>query len=195
MPILFLDFDRTLFDTEKLYEWLGEDRFGKMAQVVALRIQPPDFGAMLYADTLPFLESAKETHELVLLSYAMNTKFQKLKIDGSGIAHFFTDVIITQKEKGIEVKSYLARKGSTPGAPDHEHLRLDGNVFVDDVPRNVSEMKTTNPRICCIRIDRTRLAWDDFGGVAGEPDYIAQNLDEVLQIIKTEDLRLCHKIT
>lgn len=174
MPVLFLDFDRTLFDTEQFYEWLGEDHFARIMDLESGKLTPPDYRKWLYPDTLPFLNEAKKTHQLVLLSYAMNTLLQQHKIEGSGIASFFSHIIITQREKGTEAKAYLAHKGDPPGP----------HVFVDDVPMNFSEIKETNLELVCIRIERIPLAWEKMAGVKHEPDHVVHDLDEALQILR-----------
>lgn len=173
-PVLFLDFDRTIFDTEQFYEWLGEDRFARMLDLESGKIASPDYKEWLYPDTLSFLNEVKKTHQVVLLSFAMNTVLQRQKIEGSGIVLLFSQVIITQKEKGTEAKTYLAHHGNPPGP----------HVFLDDVPMNVSEMKETNPDIICMRIERIPLAWEKITGAKREADYIVHNLEETLRILR-----------
>jgi FMN phosphatase YigB (HAD superfamily) len=126
-PVLFLDFDRTLFDTDKFYEWLGDERFSRLLDLTAGKIASPDFSEMVYADTIPFLNRAKETHRLVLLTFAMNTALQRRKIRGSNLVSYFDDIIMTQGAKGEEVKNYLERMGDT----GWEH------AFIDDAPKTI----------------------------------------------------------
>lgn len=146
-PILFLDFDRTLFNTDQFYDWLGVDRYSRILDLLAGTIDAPDFSMMVYADVTPFLVKAKKTHRLVLLTYSLNTTLQRRKIRGSGLVSFFDDVIMTQGSKGIEAKNYLIRT---------EHAEK-GHTFIDDTPKNIDDMKTENPEIRTVRIERVAL--------------------------------------
>ena len=79
-PILFLDFDRTLFDTTQLLEWLGVDVDKRIGELVEGKIEDPDFASMLYPDTLDFLREARRMYRLVLLTYSITPPFQQKKI-------------------------------------------------------------------------------------------------------------------
>lgn len=144
-PVLFIDFDRTLFDTDQFYEWLGDERFSRLLDLTAGKIEAPDFANMVYSDSIPFLKRMKETHRIVLLTFAMNTALQRRKVRGSELVPYFDDVIMTQGAKGEEAKNYLERMGDT----GWEH------AFIDDAPENIDNMKMVNPEVRCIRIDRT----------------------------------------
>ncbi len=175
-PVLFLDFDRTLFDTDQFYAWLGEDRFGRILGLMGGSIEAPDFSVYLYPDTLAFLKTARKTHRLVLLTYAINTMLQRRKVRDSGIIPLLDDVIISSRDKGIEAKEYLARIGD----PGWEH------AFIDDAPKNISEMKAVNPDIITLRIERVPLSADAFHGLIHEPDVVVKDLNEVLQHLLKE---------
>lgn len=178
-PILFLDFDRTLFDTEQFYEWLGDDRFARLLDVTAGKIPPPDFSAMLYSDTLPFLQKAKKTHRLVLLTYAVNTVLQRRKVRGSGLTPFFADIIITSRGKGLEAKKYLEHTE----ANEETHGARWEHVFIDDAPQNIDDMKKVNPGIKSIRIDRTPLSYLEFIGVTEQPDLVVGSLEALMSVL------------
>lgn len=169
-PVLFLDFDHTLFDTEQFYDWLGEDRFEKILGITSGKVTPPDFASYLYADTLPFLNAVRKTHRLVLLTYSINQMLQRRKVRDSGIVPLLDDVIISHRNKGLEAKEYISRIGD----PGWEH------AFVDDTPINISDMKTENPDIRTFRIERKPLSEEAFVGAPIEADVVVRNLDEVL---------------
>lgn len=172
-PILFLDFDRTLFDTDRFYGWLGSERFSRILDLVAGRIAPPDFSAMLYPDTIPFLKKARVSHRLVLVSYAMNMLLQRKKVRGSGIVSHMDDLIISSRPKSVEVREYLARVGD----PGWQH------IFVDDAPKNIDDMKRNEPEILCVRIERRPLAADELHMATRQPDHIVRNLEELFTIL------------
>jgi len=172
-PVLFIDFDRTLFDTDLFYEWLGDERFSRLLDLTACKIDPPDFAGMVYSDSVPFLVRMKETHRLVLLTFAMNTALQRRKVRGSGLVHYFDDIIMTQGAKGDEAKYYLESTGDT----GWEH------AFIDDAPLNIDSVKMVNPHITCIRIDRTPLPPDQLEANLRPPDFIVETLGAALHVI------------
>ncbi len=174
-PVLFLDFDHTLFDTEQFYEWLGVDRFEKILGITSGKVTPPDFASYLYPDTLPFLNSARKTHRLVLLTYSINQMLQRRKVRDSGIVPLLDDVIISHRNKGLEAKEYIVRIGD----PGWEH------GFVDDAPLNISDMKAENPDIRTFRIDRLGQLPESFEGVVHQADVVVKDLDEVLALLST----------
>ena len=149
-PVIFLDFDRTLFDTAQFYDWLGKDVETALEALLEGRVEEPNFASMLYSDTLSFLERTRHSHRLVLLTYTMNTPLQEKKINGSGITPYFDHIIMThgtregESGKGVGAKEYLATYHST-----------GKNIFIDDALANITEVKRINPEIRCVRIART----------------------------------------
>lgn len=178
-PVLFLDFDRTLFDTDQFYVWLGENRFERILKISSGELAPPNFNEYLYHDTLEFLKVAAKTHRIVLLTYALNTVLQRKKIRGSGIIPLLDDVIITQGDangktgKGDAAHNYLARIGDS----GWEH------AFVDDAPENIDEVKRHNPEIRTIRIDRVPFAQGALHEGLLPPDQIVTNLRELREVL------------
>lgn len=174
-PYIFLDFDRTLFDTDKFYEWIGDNRVERLAQLTSGRISAPDFSQFLYGDTEEFLQLIRGTHKLILLTYTINIVLQEMKIQGSGIIKYFDEVIMVSGEDGG-----LSGKGTAT----HElllHLNEPGweHVFIDDSPKNIDEVKRMNPEISCIRIDRVTHAQGMLHGELLTPDHIIRNLKEL----------------
>lgn len=178
-PIVFLDFDRTIFDTDQLYAWMGPNRFERILGLTSGEIAPPDFASYLYPDTMNFLKRVRLTHRIVILTYAVNVVLQRKKLRGSGIIPLIDDVIITQggmnnlTGKGEEASKYLLRVGD----PGWEH------TFVDDSPQNIDEVKRKNPDIRCIRIDRVPLAQGLLHGALVVPDQVVVNLAELESIL------------
>ncbi len=178
-PMLFLDFDRTLFDTDKFYEWIGEDSVERILKLTSGAITPPDFSLFLYADSVEFLRWARTEHQLVLLTYTINTTLQKKKIWGSGIVSLVDEVIMVSggdvglSGKGAAVKNYLL------------HINKLGleHIFIDDSPQNIDEVKRMNPKIRCIRIDRVANAHGMPYGALLSPDYIVHDLNEFKDIL------------
>lgn len=183
-PIIFLDFDYTLFDTDQIYDWLGADIKERIAQFVDGEIAGPDFSKMLYSDTRDFLKNIQETHHSVLLTYADNVAFQEKKVDGSGVKAYVNDVLIVpgmrgEGGKGREAKNYLLRS---------QHP-VDGRIFVDDAPENILEVKKANPEMACIRMARR----SSVGGVPvvdiQKPDAVVSDLAELASVLGTLPLQ------
>ncbi len=178
-PVLFLDFDRTLFDTDQFYDWLGENRFERILKISSGELAPPNFHEYLYEDTVESLKIFSKTHRLVLLTYALNTVLQRKKIRGSGIITLLDDVIITEGDasgktgKGDAAHEYLLRIGDS----GWEH------AFVDDAPENIDEVKRRNPEIRTIRIDRVPFAQGAFHDGLLPPDQVVANLHELLEVL------------
>lgn len=141
-PVLFLDFDRTLFDTERFYEWLGEDRYAQILALISGRREAPDYASFLYPETLEFLRVMRPRYRVVLLSYSVNLLLQRRKVRESGVASLCDDVLIVQKDKGSAATEYLSR--FAPSAWRH--------VFVDDEQGNISDVKSAHPQFLVIQI-------------------------------------------
>ncbi len=178
-PVLFLDFDRTIFDTDALYVWFDPNRFERILALTSGELAPPDFPSYLYPDTIDFLKRVRATHRIVILTFAVNIVLQRKKLRGSGIISLVDDVIITRGEgegltgKGTQASEYLRRIGD----PGWEH------TFVDDSPQNIDEMKRKNPEIRCIRIDRVPQAQGILHDDLLAPDQIVTNLTELKNIL------------
>jgi FMN phosphatase YigB (HAD superfamily) len=178
-PVLFLDFDRTLFDTDQLYDWLGEDRFERILALTGGNITPPDFAEYLYPDTISFLKKARRSHRLVLLTFAKNTKLQRMKIRGSGIVPLLDDVIITigsddgSTGKGEAIQEYFLKTADS----GWEH------TFVDDDTRNLYEVKMRNKDMRVIRIDRVSSPEEEANKPLLTPDAVVTNLSELEELL------------
>jgi FMN phosphatase YigB (HAD superfamily) len=146
-PYLFLDFDRTLFDTELFYNWLGEDVDTRITALLIGTTTPPDWKTMLYPETIEFLQTAKKDFHLVVLTFSTVQKLQEMKLRDSGVLALVDDVIITDGDKGAAAKSYIDKKG----------IRLRANVFVDDKEGMLREMHTRNPEVRLFLIERNRV--------------------------------------
>lgn len=175
-PILFLDFDRTLFDTEQLYACLGEATESRIRAFIEGTINTPNLASMLYPDTLPFLEQARDTHRLVLLTYTLSPALQEKKIRESGVISYLNDIIMTHGEgggsgKGVGAQTYLRTSE-----------RADGHMFVDDALENISEVKTVNPQVRCVRILRVRSTETTLTTGLLPPDDVVANLPELFAL-------------
>lgn len=174
-PILFLDFDRTLFDTEQFSLWLGEDYKTRLAAISSGELAPPDFSTMLYAETIPFLTQMSASHKLVVLTLAASLKLQKRKLDDSGVMPYIDDAIITEGDKGVAAKAYL----------EAHHKSGSGCVFVDDKAEKLGEMLAINPEVRCFLICRNtpEITENKEGSIGGGKYTIVSSLFQLEQYL------------
>ena len=180
-PICFIDFDRTLFDTEKFYTWLGEDVRKKIDAILSGELTPPHFNTMIYDDVLAFLSFARTKYYLVLLTflkveYASNpVLMQQLKINGSGIASYFDDIVITTKDKANRAREYLAS----------HHQENNPHIFIDDELGNISRMKEENKHVTCYLIRRYPTTDVALERMQIAPDMIVKSLSELKTMLES----------
>ena len=94
----------------------------------------------LYNDVLGFLKKWSKEADFILLSYG-EEKFQKLKIENSGIKKYFKRVIITRDiDKSKPFKKLFS-----------ENKKI---IFVEDNPQALSKTKTSFSQIITVRINR-----------------------------------------
>lgn len=153
-PILFLDFDRTLFDTERYYLWLGEPRRERNQALIDGILELPDFSQFLFSDTIDFLSDVHQTHDVIILSFVkleyspQQPTLQLKKIRGAGVLPYVDDIVVTIGNKGEEAARYL-----------REHKREgESFVFIDDEPAHLKEMRTVNTKAVCIYLDRKAVS-------------------------------------
>lgn len=84
--LFLLDFDRTIFDTEKFYNALEK---GLIIPSEALNLE--SIGMYMYEDTLPFLQRRTEMGDTLILVTRGELVIQKTKVENSGIASFFVE--------------------------------------------------------------------------------------------------------
>ena len=149
-PVLFVDFDRTLFDTERYYLWLGQPRSEQNQALIDGTRELPDFSSFDFSDSEEFLTQVRKKFELAILSFVkleyspQQAELQQKKFDGSGLVKYCADVIITTGLKSEEVKKYLIGREQT-GA------RF---AFIDDEPMHLSSMKDLHPKAFCVLLWR-----------------------------------------
>lgn len=88
-----------------------------------------DLRHYVFKDALRFFDRM-HAHELYLLSFG-DPAFQKQKIRGSGVKHYFKRVIVTRGDKGKEISALRTRKGVS-------NKRI---VFIDDSEKHIREVR------------------------------------------------------
>lgn len=175
-PVLFIDFDRTIFDTSILDDALGEDTASRMAEILGGRATDPDYAAMLYADTRRALGALREAYHLILLTHAgivWSREFQRRKVERSGVAAMVDEVIITMGMKGEEARAYFEKTGTAP----------EGTVFLDDLPEQISDMKARIPASYTVLMVRNPAIVDSADSPPFGADAVVQNLDQFVDLL------------
>jgi FMN phosphatase YigB (HAD superfamily) len=148
-PLLFLDMDRTMFDTDQLYRFWNIDperRASYIHDTVTGAIPEPDWATMVYPEVKSFLERAREKYHLVLLTRTLDIDFQKMKFQRSGLSKYFDGSLFTTAlcAKGDLARRYIERyKGDQSKA-----------AFVDDEPMNIDDVKRALPGIFAMHVRR-----------------------------------------
>jgi hypothetical protein len=154
-PVLFLDFDRTLFDLNRFMSYLGYRHEEHVAKFKEFLASDPtlDISGYLYPDTVPFLVEARKTHTIVLLSRGRSyPEYQRKKILGSRVAEYLDDIIITPNDnKGLFAIPFLPAYSTGDTVPK-------GYAFIDDNIAALSSMAEIAPYVERIYIDRRKKA-------------------------------------
>lgn len=155
-PVLFLDFDRTLFDLDRFMgEYLGYRHEEHSVRFKEFLTSSPtmDISAYLYPDSIPFMIRARATHTLVLLSRGRNfPEYQRKKILGSRVTEYLDDIIVTPNDdKGLFALPFLPNYMLGGEEPK-------GYMFIDDNVDALKSMQVIAPYVKRLYIDRKKRA-------------------------------------
>jgi hypothetical protein len=149
---LFLDFDRTLFDTERLYARLGA------SLLLPFLTGAESFEELLYPDTLPFLR-AHAKDDLVLVTRGIPA-LQRLKAEKSGVLRRVSHALyVSEGTKALAITKHLSA-----------HLLREPAYFIDDMPEELAAVRDAHPRIQCVRMRRPTGRTSLLPGPHGIPE-------------------------
>lgn len=121
----------------------------------------------VYSDFFSFINNFNKK-DLILLSFG-TTDFQGMKIENSGIASYFQEVIITQEDKTKNLKNILQQSQDDK----NEDERI---FFIDDKAEQIDKVKKELPQIITMKMERPQ------GGhlktKSKLTDYVVRDLDE-----------------
>ncbi len=140
MKHIFLDFDRTLFDTEQFYNSL---ELTYIEGIIAGSIGA-DFSRFLYPDVLSFILNVREANFSCHLVTFGRRGVQECKFKLSGLEPYFDQMFyVEQGSKASVIQTYL-------------EIGIPGTVayFVDDSVEHLSVVATQVPVVTPIRICR-----------------------------------------
>jgi hypothetical protein len=141
-----LDFDRTIFDTERLYEELSKVGARDIAGTVD-SLDLLDVPSLVFADAQRFLITHNKNNIVVLSSCTgeidtWDHEYQLEKIYRSGIKDLVSNIVVVTSEKSQLLVKY---KG------DEEC------VFVDDIMGHLLAVKKVVPEVICVLMDRDNM--------------------------------------
>jgi len=122
----------------------------------------------IYSDFFSFVKNFNKK-DLILLSFG-TADFQGMKIENSGIASYFQEVIITQKDKTEDLKNNILIK--------NEGEKV---FFIDDKADQIDKIKEKLPQIITMKIERLRGR--HILPKSKLADYVVKDLDEAKNII------------
>jgi len=142
-----LDFDRTLFDTELLYEAFARDGIDRniLEPVIWESYQAKDY---LYSDTLPFLNQHDPSDLIILSAYGTKygpqvRQYQQGKVEQKPITDLVSQIHFVEHDKATMMQTIAASCN-----PD------DQLVFVDDLIEHCVAVQTAIPNCQCYLIQR-----------------------------------------
>ncbi|MCK4919021.1 MAG: hypothetical protein KAS01_01410 [Candidatus Pacebacteria bacterium] len=97
------------------------------------------FSDFIFSDFFCFLNIAKK-EELILLSYGLSD-FQKNKIEKSGIIPYFSEIIITSRDKAEDVEEI-------------QNKYKEKLVFIEDKAESIDSVKKKLPEVTTMKIIR-----------------------------------------
>lgn len=148
MKYLFLDFDRTLFDTELFYTSL------ELKYVLGIQRFPKgvDFSKFIYPDVIPLLNLLKKLGFTICLVTFGERAVQEYKFQASGLVPYFKDMFyVEQGSKAAAIKRYL-----------DSAVSCEKIIFVDDMVRHLEAFSQLIPSGIPIRIRRIGAKGSDI---------------------------------
>lgn len=134
-----------------------------------------DLSGYVFSDCREFFETFPKI-DLYLLSYGQ-PEFQAEKIDKAGIKKYFHKTLITKKDKIYAITDELR----ILKLPPEEKI-----IFIDDRPEQVEMVKLANDKIITFHLRRPQGKYRDM--ICENKDYEAENLKQILEIIKAKNL-------
>ncbi len=129
---LFIDFDRTIFDTDSFYNHLEQ-------AVLVDQIKDAsdlNLAAFVYPDTISFIWNARQAGYLpYLITYGDRT-VQQTKVRMSGLESLFVNVFyVEQGSKGDFIRAFL-----------NSFVSCEDIAFIDDLPEHINGVRTRIPQ-------------------------------------------------
>lgn len=158
---IYIDFDRTLFNT---WEWY---RMLEARSVLWEKPQEWHLSELIFPDAREFLKRYHTTHDLILLTFG-ERELQHRKVHAADIEQYFSEEIYTEANKKAP---YVADARAV-----HPKEQI---VFVDDDYDHTHETQSLAPDVVVLRMTRKEGKFSFGTGSVKE----VSNFDEVAAIL------------
>lgn len=166
MKYVFLDFDRTLFDTEAFYNSL---ELTYIEGIIAGAIDA-DFSKFLYPDVHMFLKNCQKIECKCFLVTFGRRRTQECKLKLTGIEDYFTKLFyVEQGSKAKIIKNYL-----------NKSVSCEKVIFVDDTLSHLADFAESIPEGISVRMCRQGAKGSD---TVDDRFPSCSNLDEVYNLV------------
>ena len=125
---------------------------------------------LVYSDFADFASNFNK-EDIILLSYG-DTGFQGGKIEKSGVASFFGEIIITRREKVKNFEDIISR---------HSSKNL---FFIDDKASLIDQVKKTFPQVVALKMERPQGRHIETKSKLA--DFVVNDMKTVKDIIKAK---------
>jgi FMN phosphatase YigB (HAD superfamily) len=140
MKHIFLDFDRTLFDTEAFYNSL---ELTHIEGIIAGQLGA-DFSRFLYSDAISFMCNAKVAgYNCHLVTFGRRS-VQECKVKLSGLEPYFAELFYMEQGSKAEVIHKYLNSG----------VSCEKVVFIDDSIEHLAQVHELLPQVISIRMAR-----------------------------------------
>ncbi|MBI2108849.1 MAG: hypothetical protein HYT93_01525 [Parcubacteria group bacterium] len=167
---ILLDFDWTLFNTEQYKKEMGLENISCVEhsnRCLKILKEHGKAGMFLFPDTVDFLKNHSQ-HRLILVTFG-DKKYQKAKVQQSGILNLFSESIFT----GTEMKGDIIKR-----IFKHAEEKI---IFLDDDFAQLQNMKKQCPHIVGIRMRRKEMKYGSDIKQTEFPEV--SNLNEFAQLL------------
>jgi hypothetical protein len=142
-----LDFDRTLFSTERFISAAALD-VQDSSRLTASIWDTYDASSFLYEDTIPFLESLSPEKVVILTAWSERFgpqvyDFQTAKVERSGVTKYVSEVELVSGDKGPHIRKLLTSEPT---------------VFVDDKIAQLLSAKEHCPEVTVVQMIRPSVS-------------------------------------
>lgn len=127
-----------LYDMDKIVDYLINN-CGVSSRIIS-EVETLYSNKFVYDDVIVSLEKLKDWYELIILTYG-NINYQVKKINGSNLEKYFTDIIITDKNKSLL-----------------NNVDYKNSIFIDNNPKEVKRFVEANSK----EVIRIRRASDKY---------------------------------
>ena len=115
-----------LYNMDKIVDYLINN-CGVSSRII-FEVETLYSNKFVYDDVVVSLEKLKDLYELIILTYG-NINYQEKKINGSNLGKYFTDIIITPKNKSLL-----------------DDVDYKNSIFIDNNPKEVKRFKDVNSK-------------------------------------------------